>query len=91
MTGKTEQMPYVYLLMEAQIAYETFFEMKMRLLENICCASFHSCLYNCMRYSVLISVFVIEMLLFCLTSFTILIYEGIYYKIMNPFSVYSTG
>jgi hypothetical protein len=35
MTGKTEQMPYVYLLMKAQIAYETsFFEMKMRLLEN---------------------------------------------------------
>jgi hypothetical protein len=35
MTGETEQMPYVYLLMEAQIAYETSsFEMKMRLLEN---------------------------------------------------------
>jgi hypothetical protein len=36
MTGKTEQMPYVYLLMEAQMACETsFIEMKMKLLENL--------------------------------------------------------
>jgi hypothetical protein len=38
MTGKKKkkaQMPYVYLLIAAQTAYNTsFFEMKMRLLEN---------------------------------------------------------
>jgi hypothetical protein len=51
--------------------------MKMRLLENFQFVYLHSCLYKCMIYSVLISVFVIDMLLFCLISFTILIFEGI--------------
>jgi hypothetical protein len=64
--------------MEAETDYEkSLFEMKMRLPENFWRICAYSCLYNCMTYSMHISVFGIEMLLlFCLIYFAILICDA---------------